>query len=581
VENNSRPSKKQRRSSPTTASLATDNNNNNNYNNNIEEEDTESNSASSSLSFCDNDNVDDNESTTMMMDMSMNTDSDHDESVESILHDYITSNISNSNIIGNDDETELLLKGLDKLLVLVGGATNTNTNTKHKDKDNHNKNRNKNKHRLETLNSGGHWMLTNLLSTFTAQRGPRQSQAQRGVHELVEHEHCDCDYHGHRHKDYRFNGNDNDNDNDNHSCGMNTNTNILNNDGGDDFVFHRRHDERVVAIVIRSCQILRELLCADPNHRYWEEAERAEATTGNYTHTHATAAAVAASNRISATVRYQIYCAGSLDAVVEALRQFPSNFGVQMAGCQFLSCMVAFVGDNDGDNNDSIDKMDDTGIGVGGMDCIETSIGVDADDNSSSSSSNSNPSVTLINDLYRSTDGLKIVLRLLVVFSGAGRAGSAAAYSSGAGSTGARGKNRNTPIGDSELWRLYFVVTNIVRGVVAVDVGVGEDATATDTAAVYRSSLTSLDMMVCDSNNTVHRGRRLEIIRTLREIFLVGSASTSGSSNDDDDSVMAVDGDACRLDCNLGGNNPGGGSSINAGLGKHMYDYLTTILAEE
>ena len=69
-------------------------------------------------------------------------DRDH-ESVETILQNHIRVN----------SEIEFLKEGLDKLLELIGAKNNNSVA--------------KQRHRLEMLNLGGHWMITNLLVTLT------------------------------------------------------------------------------------------------------------------------------------------------------------------------------------------------------------------------------------------------------------------------------------------------------------------------------------------------------------------------------------------------------------------------------
>ena len=231
-------------------------------------------------------------------------DDDHNNTVETILQQHIRGN----------GEIEFLKKGLDKLLALVG-AKNENTASKQS-------------HQAELLNSGGHWMIANLLKSLSQDHEP----------------------------------------------------NNLNNESMNDHdIADSKDDEMVVAVVARSCQILRELLSKNSVGRSNEDA----------------------------TVRYQIYCAGGLDAVVSALKRFPTSFEVQLAGCQFLSQLVQ--GTNE---------------------------------------STSNPTTsTLIKNLYQSTDHLQVIVRLV----GCGTRSSL---------------DDELCLSSTQRWQLLFVVADIVRSVV-------------------------------------------------------------------------------------------------------------------
>lgn len=147
----------------------------------------------------------------------------------------------------------------------------------------------------------------------------------------------------------------------------------------DQDVADNKDDEMVAAVVARSCQILRELLFKNSAGR----------------------------NNEDAIVRYQIYCAGGLDAVVSALKRFPTSFEVQLAGCQFVSQLVQGTNESTGNPTTS----------------------------------------TLIKNLYQSTDQLEVIVRLV----GCGTRSSL---------------DDELCLSSTQRWQLLFVVADIVRSVV-------------------------------------------------------------------------------------------------------------------
>ena len=327
----------------------------------------------------------------------------HESSVESILQHYIRS----------DNDIEFIKEGLDKLLELIGAKKNNNAISKHR-------------HRIEMLDVGGHWMITNLLAALT--------QRENGYG------------HGHGHDEYEHNSN---------MDAMDVATN--NNNNNNTVVVECDDDERVVAVVARSCQILRELLSMN------QQQEAISSTTS------------------VAKVRYQIYCAGGLDAVVSALKRFPTSFEIQLVGCQCLSHLV---------------------------------------------------SITMINNLYQSTDKLNIIVRLL----GCGMRNTLQDHGSNS--------SDKLFLSKTQSWQLYFVVADIVRSVV---------------------KQTSIDS-IC----------RSEVIRTVKKYFISGNGNGDDNDNDgggrhrrnsnEDDSTMAID--ECIED------------GIH-GIGRHMYEHLMTILIDD
>jgi hypothetical protein len=355
-------------------------------------------------------------------------DKDH-ESVESILQYYIRSN----------NEIEFLKEGLDKLLELIGANNNNKSNNNAVSKQ---------RHRLEMLDFGGHWMITNLLATLTRREDGH------------EHEHGHGHGHGHDHTSKMDAMDDED-----VVISVNNNT-VVEDD-----------DERVVAVVARSCQILRELLSMKIQE------------------------AIPSTTTIATNVRYQIYCAGGIDAVVSALKRFPTSFDIQLAGCQCLSHLVSCKGSNSGSSNDK------GSTGTNGS--------------SRSSSSSSNPTTTLVNNLYQSTDRLNVIVRLL----GCGMRNTLQDNSSPSSSN-------KLFLSNTQSWQLYFVVADIVRSVVRQ----------------------SSDDSTC----------RSEMIRTVEKYFISDGGGRNRHSNDGD--TMAIDG------CNGDG---------MYGIGRHMYEHLMTILIDE
>lgn len=173
--------------------------------------------------------------------------------------------------------------------------------------------------RAEMLGSGGHWMLTNLLAKLTQQ---------------------------------------------------NEDTNSMRDQDG---------DEMVIPVVVRSCQILRELLLTN--------------------------ACSIPSGSSDTVIRYQIYVAGGLEAVVWALKRFPTSFEVQLAGCQCLATLVSSKRSND----------------------------------------RGNPTITkLIENLCQLTDKLNLIVRLV----------------------GSVGCDNELCISSTQMWQLLFAVAGIIRCIV-------------------------------------------------------------------------------------------------------------------
>ena len=191
--------------------------------------------------------------------------------------------------------------------------------------------------RAEMLGSGGHWMLTNLLAKLTQQS-----------------------------------------------------------DDNNNSMSDRDDDEMVIPVVVRSCQILRELLLTNPSS--------------------------IPSGSSDTVIRYQIYVAGGLDAVVWALKRFPTSFEVQLAGCQCLAKLVSSKGSNDGDNG-SIQRR------------------------------STNPTITkLIENLYQSTDRLNLIVRLV---------GNGIRDENETGNS-----NFDFYLSTTQMWQLFFAVADIIRCVV-------------------------------------------------------------------------------------------------------------------
>lgn len=334
VENDSRPSKRQRTAVPEMFEkygIGYNDSINNikpaSFSCSYEEEDMD---ASSSL-----------ESSSVMMTVEDDCEKEY-ESVEIILQDYIRIN----------NEIEILKEGLDKLIERVGSKNNNVVS--------------KQRHRVELLNSGGHWMITDLLANLTRK-----------------------DEYSH---DARMDVIDDGDDN-----------NINNTVEFD--------DERVIAVVARSCEILREILLTNPSNTHIETIPNESNASKD------------------ATVRYQIYCAGGLDAVISALKRFPTSFDIQLAGCQFISHLVSYKASNGANSKNK-----------------------DGDTNGKNTRSNTNPTLTLINNLYRSTDRLNIVVRVL----GGGVRNHLPSSTS----------SKKWLLSNTQIWQLYFVVTAIVRSVV-------------------------------------------------------------------------------------------------------------------
>lgn len=243
---------------------------------------------------------------------------DESDSIESLLQHYIR---ANRNI-------DFLKQGLDKLLALVGATDQSKFS--------------KQRHRAEMLDSGGHWMVANLLTSLT--------------------------------QDY---------------CGCEPSDSMNDNDVDARSTYNNNSDkETVLAVVTRSCQILRELLLTN---------------------------AVDKSNA-DAIIRYQIYCAGGLDAVVSALKRFPTNFEVQLAGCQFLSQLLSIQGTSE---NDGINPT----------------------------------TTTLVKNLYQSTDRLRVIVRLV-------------AFGTKTSLNNNDNHNEDLFLSSTQMWQLFFVVADIVRSVV-------------------------------------------------------------------------------------------------------------------
>ena len=150
-------------------------------------------------------------------------------------------------------------------------------------------------------------------------------------------------------------------------------------------------EERIVVVVSQSCQILQELLLANSICAHGNGDNKSN-------------------DGINEAVRYQIYCAGGIDAVVSSLKRFPTSFKVQLAGCK---CLLHLV---------SVKSLKHSNIKHIGR------------------------------NIYQSTDQLKVILRLL-----------------GGGSLNPLQKSscgNQFNLSNTQIWQLHFVIADIVRNVV-------------------------------------------------------------------------------------------------------------------
>lgn len=273
----------------------------------------------------------------------INLDDDRGETVESILTDYIK-NVDA--ICTNEEERVVVLKeGLDKLWLMVSEKNNNCII--------------KQQRRVEILESGGHWSLTDLLRRFT---GKRREQ-------------------GHEYND---------------------DSDITN--------------ETIVAVVIRACKILSELLLTDPNAAATKITTSANATTST-----------------AAKVKYQLYICGALDMVISAMNRYPYNFDVQLTGCKFLSHLIS--------RPSSFDSYDeDNGV--------TNRTGV-------------------IDDLYRSTNGLDSIILLVGGnnFSDGGSPAMPSMMMSSESNDDYLRQQQLTLLSTNQIWQLFFSAVSVIQKV--------------------------------------------------------------------------------------------------------------------
>jgi hypothetical protein len=357
--------------------------------------------------------------------------------VKSILTNYLQ-NIDE--IYTNEEERTVVLKeGLDKLYHLVG-EKNTNYIIKQQ-------------HRVEMLELGGHWLLTDLLRTFLA-------------------------------------GNNNGNGN----------------------------ETNVVDVVSRACEILHELLLTDPN---------AATTTSTATSTAST----------TSKVKYQVYCAGGLDMILSALNKFPSNYHVQLTGCKFISCLISCSSSSSSsssfDNNNFEDDL----------------MNHDDNENTPHAHYGGNNLTGVIDDLYRSTDGLDVIVRLVGGYNFVDD-GTAANMPSSMNNI-SNNINNNGSLRTVQIWGLFFNATSVIQKV----------------------------LQQSDPNSN----RRSEIIMKVKEYSYATHYRSNNNNNEGDDNEM--------IDDDIDINNNGGehvedfhsswGYGSGKGLAKHMYDHIMSILIDE
>ena len=350
-------------------------------------------------------------------------DEDSGESVESILKSYIRVN----------NELEIVHEGLDKILARIGLKNNSTVSRQH--------------HRVEMLNFGGHWMITDLLANLMS------------VHDRDDISRMD-----------------------------------IMDDEDDDYFYDsvKDGDEILIAVVARACQILRELLATNRSKTHQESVSSKNIGDKD------------------SVIRYQIYSAGGLDVVISALKRYPTNFEIQLAGCQVLSRLASsdLSNANHGENKDS---------------------------NLRGSNRRRNTSATmtpLISNLYQSTDRLNIIVRLV--------------------GSSMRNSLQNRSSSNTQMWQLYYVVSDIVRSIVR--------------------------------QLPVLSPCRSEIIRTIRNHFIINNGTTAmDECNDNEDDCS---GDSYRSGNDSRYHNGNNNKSSNMpqhdnGIGKHMYEHLMTIFDEE
>ena len=365
---------------------------------------------------------------------------DDETTVKSILTNYLQ-NIDE--IYTNVEERAVVLKeGLDKLYRFVG-EKNTNNIIKQQ-------------HRVEMLELGGHWLLTDLLRTFL--------------------------------------GNNNGNGN----------------------------ETNVVDVVIRACEILHELLLTDPN-----------------------TAIVPTSTSTTSKVKYQVYCAGGLDMILSALNKFPSNYHVQLTGCKFISCLISCSSSSSSSSSSSFDNnnFDDDVMFFDNNHFDDDFMDDDENENDAPYAHYGGNNLTgVIDDLYRSTDGLDVIVRLVGGYNFVD-GGAAANMPSSMNNT-----NNNGSLRTVQIWGLFFNATSVIQKV----------------------------LQQSDPNSN----RRSEIIKKVKEHSYT-IHHRSNSNNEGDDAMIDDDIDINNGELVEDFHSSWGGYGSGKGLAKHMYDHIMSILIDE
>eukprot|EP00535_Pseudo-nitzschia_heimii_P003260 CAMPEP_0197177816 /NCGR_PEP_ID=MMETSP1423-20130617/3284_1 /TAXON_ID=476441 /ORGANISM="Pseudo-nitzschia heimii, Strain UNC1101" /LENGTH=423 /DNA_ID=CAMNT_0042627423 /DNA_START=310 /DNA_END=1581 /DNA_ORIENTATION=- len=203
-------------------------------------------------------------------------------------------------------------------------------------------------------------------------------------------------------------------------------------------------------------------------------------------------------------IRYQIYYAGGLDVVVSALKRYPTSFDIQLAGCQVLSCLMSsdWSNANHGENKDC--------------------------DGNNRRQNTSTATTPLISKLYQSTERLNIIVRLV----------------------GNGMRNSLQDRSDTQMWQLYYVVSDIVRSIVW--------------QLPVRSSC------------------RSEIIRTIRKHFIINDFTVAMDECNEDH----CNGDNYRSRResgyhNFNTNRSGNMTQYGDGIGRHMYEHLMLIFNDK
>ena len=268
------------------------------------------------------------------------------------------------------------------------------------------------------------------------------------------------------------------------------------NKGEHDFVFDR--ETRIVAIVIQACKILSELLLTDPNA--------------------VAAGAHASSTSSSGRIKYQIYVAKGMDVILSAMNRFPSNLDIQITGCKFLSNLIS-------------------------RPSTSSSSSSFCDDNAPDES-------CMVDDLYRSTNRLDLIIRLIggynFIDSTSNDIGSSVSPS------------EPTKISGNQVWYLFFSGMDVIKKV----------------------------LQQSDPN----LNRRSELITAVRGIkersinFDISSYNYCGDRindtmmADDEDNTEDYDGDHVEGFHSSWGF---GSTNMHQGFGKHIYDHFMSILLEE